>query len=214
MSTLMWLPSSGSAPVTVTPDTATNWTLHDSGVRRELLFTNAGGSSLTEEAYTPDAVDHIVSGSALHSQYVSKALPPQTLPAQNVSIEINAEEDSLSNNLHLRWTVYCVNEAGDEILGVVVPMQDDGEEFSDSRLGRGDSVSGGASQQVVLNENWRMVLEIGAVGTPSVTGVTNGHNFMFQTGVGASGDDFARNDDFTSGPGFLLFPRTFLTVMP
>jgi hypothetical protein len=212
MSTLMWFPSTGTAPVSVTPDTATNWTLHDSGVRRELLFSNVGESALTEEAYTPDAVDHLVFGRALHSQYVSKVLQPQTLPSQRVSIVINAKEESAANNLCLRWTVYCVNEAGDTVLGVPVPVQTgDQVEFTTSRLGAADYL---VSDAVVLTENWRLVLEIGASGTPTDTGSTNGHNFTLQTGEGDGGDDLARVSDSTSGPGHLMFATSFLTVSP
>lgn len=208
MSTMLWLPNTGSPAVTVTPS-GTTWTLHDQGTRRPLNLSNVGASALATNAYAPDAADHLVAGSALHTQFISGVFPPQNIPSQVVKFSCVCLEAQATNNLFLRWTVYGVSSDGATNLGDIVPVQNDGTEMSTTVAGRTDFTAASTAQN--FTQPWRMVLEIGANGTPTAGAGTDGHNFSISIGEGSSGHDFPQDTDATvnSTPPYLLFSTDF-----
>lgn len=184
MSTIWFMPSSGSADVTPTPS-GSDWTLHVNTVSRPLPSSRAGASAMADTTYTPDAGDHLTAGSAMVAQFVSEILPAQTFPAQSIQIGIRALEAVATNNLVLRWKVYVVSVDGTTVIGTIVPAQNDGTELGGVDAGRVDLCA--ASTSVVASTQCRMVLEVGVSGTPTSSGSTDGHNSTFRFGEDTAG---------------------------
>jgi hypothetical protein len=202
MATLFWLPSSGSASVSPTPS-GTDWTLHINSVSRPMNLVN-GGSALTSLAYAPDAVDHLVDGSAMCAQFVSDILPPQTIGAQVVALGARTLEAAASNNLNEAWKLYAVNVAGNTVLGTLVAYFKSAiGEIATSSTGY---MEGKTSSAVTLNEPFRLVLEVGASGLPVNTATdTHNHTWVFGEAFAAGAQNLAQNDDTTACPATLLF---------
>lgn len=207
MSTCFWLPSSGAAPVSPTPEAG--WG-HQSGNSRVMNLTR-GTSALTTLAYNPDGADHLVNVDSLVCQFVSQVLPPQTVAAQLVFLNVLALEVAASNNLQLSWKVYGCNVAGGSNLGTLLAIGRNGVEVGTSLTGASSSRTCSA---VTYNEPWRMVLEVGLGGTPT-NSATDTHNGSIQFGEAPSSGTvpaFPQHADTTSGgPPFLLFSRDIIT---
>jgi len=168
VSTILWLPSSGTAAVSPTPS-ATDWTLHVNTVSRPLQFTRQN-TALTTLAYNPDGADHLVAGTSMLAQFVSAILPPQNVPAQQILIGLRCLEVAAGNNLTLRWKIYGCNVSGSTNLGTIRAIIADTVEF-------GTSISGicaaAAGSSTTFNEPWRLVIELGSGGTPTTPGTHN-----------------------------------------
>lgn len=203
MSTLLWLPSSGAAPVSPTPD-GTDWA-HQAGTFRALNFVNAG-TALATTTYTPDAVDDTNAKNALFVCFVSMVLPPQAIPNAFISMGILAAEAVATNNLFVAWKIYGCSVDGSSNLGNIVAIQRDGTEVGTTLDGRTDAAA--ANLQPVFTEPWRLVVEVGLGGTPSASGSTDGHNGTMRFGEAG---DFVQNSDSTDAPPYILFSQDIKT---
>lgn len=202
MATLFWLPSSGSAAVSPTPS-GTDWDGHINTVSRPMNLVN-GGSALTTLAYNPDAADHLVNLATMVAQFVSDILPPQTIPAQVITVGARTLEAVASNNLNEAWKLYAVNVAGTTVLGTLVAwFKSSIGEMATSLTGY---CEGRTSSALTLNEPFRLVLEVGADGLPT-NSATDTHNcsWVFGEAFAAGALNLPQSDDTTACPAILLF---------
>lgn len=206
MSTLFWIPASGSAPVSVTPS-ATDWDGHINTVQRPLNLVR-GSTALTTLAYAPDAADHLTNVATMIAAYVSQILPPQVVAAQQIGFGGRLLESNALNNLLVAWKVYGVNVAGNTNLGTIKAIGTMATEIPTSLTGKGAIAAGSA---ITFNEPWRLVLEVGADGTPATGG--GRHNFSFVEGEAfATGAmSLVQDTDVGACPPMLIFSNNLLT---
>lgn len=207
MSTCFWLPSSGAAAVSPTPDAV--WD-HLSGNSRKMNLTR-GTSALTTLAYNPDGADHLVDNDSLVCQFVSDILPPQSIAAQVAFLNVLALEVAASNNLQLSWGLRAVNVAGTSVLATLLTVGRNGVEVGTALTGASSSRT---TTLVNLNEPFRLCLEVGLGGLPTNT-ATDTHNGSIQFGEAPSSGTVPtfpqHGDTTTGGPPFLLFSQDIVT---
>lgn len=191
MATRFYLPSTGAAAVSPTISAA-DWA-HINTVRRPLNAVN-GGSAIATIVYQPDAADHLVAGRAHFVQFVSDVLPPQTIAAQLVKLQVRAAEDHANNNLFVNWAIRACSEDGSSLLGTLLSVKADATEPTTALTNRGDTATTTAFSTI---QNFRLVLEIGLGGTPVVTTGTQGHNGSLSFGESAATD--LPEDDAATG---------------
>src|SRR3990172_1196761 len=170
MATVCWMPSSGAAAVSPTPDSGT-WTLHISSNSRRMVFQRSN-TALTTLAYNPDAADHLVDGNCMICQFVSDILPPQTIAAQQILWGARMLEAAASNNLFPLLRLYGCNTAGSSNLGTLLAGTRQATELGTALTG---ACYVQASSAVTFNEPWRLVAEWGVGGLP-VNTATDTHN--------------------------------------
>lgn len=206
MSTILWLPSSGTAPVSPTPAGA-DWTLHINTVSRPLNFTR-GNTALTTLAYNPDGADHLVAGTSMIAQFVSQILPPQTIPVQQIAVGLRMLEVAAGNNLTLRWKIYGCNVSGSSNLGNILAIASDSTEL-------GTSITGvcvaAATTAQTFNEPWRLVIEIGVGGTPTTPGTHNA-SAAFGDPLATGAQNLPQNTDTTACTPLLVFSNDIVTT--
>jgi len=201
MATLFWLPSSGSADISVTPSSVT-WDGHINAVYRK-MYTTRQNTALTTLDYAPDAADHLTDVATMIAQFISDILPPQTIAAQQITLGCRTLESNALNNLYEAWTLYAVPAAGGASLGNIVPIfKSATSEMAVSLTGYCETRAGSA---LTANAPFRLVLEIGADGLPSTGG--GRHNFSVVFGdLMATGAQFlAQSDDVSVCSAILLF---------
>jgi hypothetical protein len=203
MSTIFYLPSSGSAPVTVTPS-GTDWDGHINTVTRPLNLVR-GSSALTSLAYAPDGADHLTDVATMIAQYVSQVLPPQTIAAQQIGCGSRALESNALNNLFLAWKLYGVSIDGSSNLGVIKAIAKEATEFGTALTGAAKIAAGSAT---TFNVPWRLVLEVGADGLPTTGG--GRHNFTWVEGeaMATGAMNFIQDADTTAATPALVFSKT------
>ena len=208
MSTIVWCPSSGSAPVSPTPSAAV-WTLHVNAVSRPLNFTR-GASTKTSLAYNPDAADHLVDGNSMIAQFVSQILPPQTVPAQQIGYGAEMLEVAASNNLFSILRLYGCNVAGSSNLGTLLAGTRHNVELTTSLLGSCRVDPGSA---VTFNEPWRLVAEWGVGGLP-VNTATDTHNasISFDESFATGAMLLMQDADSSNGPSIIVFSTDLITT--
>lgn len=182
MATRFYFPASGAAAVSPAIS-AVDWA-HINVLRRPLNAVN-GGSAIATTTYSPDAADHLVAGRAHVAQFVSDVLPPQTIAAQLVKLQVRAAETIATNNLFLNWKIYAVTEDGQSVLGTLLAVRADGTEVGTVLTNRADSATTSAFSSVV---NFRLVVEIGLGGTPTASASVDGHNGSMSFGENAATD--------------------------
>ena len=172
-----------------------------------------GASALTTLAYNPDAVDHLVSVDSLIAQFVSDILPPQSVPAQLVFLNLLALEVAASNNLQLSWALRAFDAALLGSLATLLAIGRTGVEV-------GTALTGASSSRTTtlanIDEPWRLILEVGLGGTPTNT-ATDTHNGSLQFGEAPASPTvptFPQQADTTAGgPPFLLFSQDLKTAL-
>jgi len=207
MGQVCWLPASGTAPVSVTPDAV--WD-HLSGNARVMNFTR-GSTALTTLAYNPDGADHLVDADSLVCQFVSPVLPPQSIEAQLIILNLLALEVASSNNLQLSWGLRAVNEAGDSVLATLLTVGRNGVEVGTALTGASSSRT---STLATIMEPFRLVLEVGLGGLP-VNTATDTHNGSIQFGEAPASATVPtlpqHADTTTGGPPMLIFSNDLIT---
>lgn len=191
MATRVYLPSTGTAPVS--PTISSDWTGHVNVARRPMNAVN-GGSAIQTLSFAPDAADHLVAGGSHFVQFISDVLPAQTIAAQTIKLQVRAAEDNAGNNLFLAWKLYAVSEDGQTALGNLVSLRTDGTEVATALTNRADGVT---STQFATDKNFRLVLEVGLNGTPTNATGTQGHNGSLSFGEAAATD--LPEDDAATG---------------
>jgi hypothetical protein len=206
VSTILWLPSSGTAAVSPTPS-ATDWTLHVNTVSRPLQFTRQN-TALTTLAYNPDAADHLVAGTSMIAQFVSQILPPQTIAAQQVALGLRMLEVATGNNLTLRWKVYGCNVSGSSNLGDILAIDSGASELSTSISG---ITRAALTTARTFNEPWRLVVEIGVGGTPTTPGTHNA-SAAFGDPMATGTFQMPQDADTTACTPLLIFSNDIVTT--
>ena len=207
MGTVFWLPSSGSAAVTVTPS-ATDWDGHVNSIRRPMPLTRSN-TALTTLAYAPDAADHLVDVNTMIAQFVSDILPPQPMVAQQVTFGARTLESNALNNLYESWKLYAVNAAGDTILGTMVAIfKSATSEISTSLTGYCETR---LSTLVTCYEPWRLVLEAGADGLPTTGGGRHNFSYVFGDPMATGAQNLPQSDDTTACIPMLLLSNDLVT---
>jgi hypothetical protein len=208
MSTVCWCPSSGSAPVTVTPS-ATDWDGHINTVQRPLNFER-GGSAYASLTYYPDGADHLTDVATMIAAFVSPVLPPQTVPAQSVGFGTRVLETNTLNNQYFAWKLYGVNVAGDTNLGTLKAINKFvGSEFANVLTGKGQVQT---SSAITFNEPWRLVLEVGSDGLPVTGGGRHNIEFEFGEALPTGSMTLIQDTDTTVGPSLLIFSQELILV--
>lgn len=163
MSTVFFLPSSGSAAVSPTPS-GTDWA-HINGVSRPLR-SSIGNSSFATTTYAPDGPgSHDVDANALVAQFVSDVQPAGIIPAQYIGLWVKAVEETSAGNLSVTWKFYAVNTAGSTLLGTLLSIGRMATEVS-TGLG-GNSEVRTCAELDLSAQDYRLVLEVGLGGMPS-----------------------------------------------
>jgi len=201
MATVCWMPSSGAAGVSPTPDAGT-WTLHVSSNSRRMVFTRSN-TALTTLAYNPDAVDHIVDGNSMICQFVSDTLPPQTVAAQQILWGARMLEVAASNNLFPLLRLYGCNVAGTSNLGTILAGTRQATELATALTGA-CYVQAGSAQ--TFSESWRLVAEWGVGGLP-VNTATDTHNASIAFGdpLASGAGSLVQNADTGASPAIIMF---------
>lgn len=205
MATLFWLPSSGSAPVTITPS-ATTWDGHINTVARPLNSVR-GSTTYANLAYAPDAGDHLTDVSTLIAYFVSQILPPQTIAAQQIAIGARWLESNALNNQFPMWQVSGFSVDGASNLGIIRPATKGNTEFGTALTGGGEIA---LSTARTFDVPWRLVLEVGADGLPTTGG--GRHNFTLECGENfATGNiSLIQSGDTGQAPPMLIFSNDII----
>jgi fluoride ion exporter CrcB/FEX len=175
-----------------------------------------GGSALTTLTYAPDAADHLVDLNTMIAQFVSEILPPQTIAAQVVSVHCRTAEAIVTNNLFESWKLYAVNVAGTTVLGTLVAIFRSALSEMAVIASITGYCEGRTSTVFTANEPFRLVLEVGGDGLPTVSASVDGHNLsmVFGEAWAAGALNPVQNDDTTAGPAMLILEDgvTFLPL--
>jgi hypothetical protein len=162
-----------------------------------------GTSAIATTAYNPDAVDHLAAGTAHVAQFVSETLPPQVVAAQTVKLQMRALEANASNELRLAWKLYAVSEDGLTVLGTLISLRVGTMELGIALTNRSETA---LISSLVLNDKFRLVLEVGVSGTPIAATGVQGHNSSFSFGEVATSDLPEDNAAIGSLNPWLQFP--------
>ncbi len=208
MSTILWCPSSGAAPVSPTPAAGT-WTLHVNNVSRPLNLV-PGGTALTSLAYNPDGADHLVDGNSMVAQFVSQILPPQVVAAQVIAWGARMLEVAASNNLFPLLRLYGCNVAGSSNLGTLLAGTRQATELATALTGAAYAQNGSA---ITFNEPWRLVAEWGVGGLPVNTAVDT-HNATIEFGdpLAAGNVLLAQQADTSACPAIIIMANDLITT--
>jgi hypothetical protein len=189
MPTRFYLASSGTPAVS--PPVSAGWGHTGAGTRYPMSPIK-GSSPLAQPNFVYDAADHLVNADAQAVQYISPPLLAQTISAQTVTLTIQALEANAANNLFGAWKIYVWTAAG--ALGpTLVSLTRGALELNTVLQSRSGAVT---STSVTVGAGDRLVLEIGAGGTPTATGGVQGHNFTLRYGEDGATDCPA--DDVTT----------------
>jgi len=212
MSTVVWCPSTGTAPAVSPTPAAGTWTLHVSSNTRILQFDRVDSAKTTLN-YNPDAADHLVDGNSMVCQFVSnEILPPQIIPAQRIGYGAEMSEVAASNNLFSILRLYGCNVAGTTNLGTLLAGARHNVELTGSLLGSCRVDDGSA---VTFNEPWRLVAEWGVGGLPVDT-VTDTHNasISFDTTFPVGAMLLPQDADTSNCPSIIVFSNDIQRYPP
>jgi len=177
---------SATVPAAVNPAfSAADWQ-HINPLRRALTSVK-GNSAITTVTYSPDTADHLVFARSMICQFVSEPLPPQMIAPQPVKVQVRCRELATSDNLYLNWRVHAVSADGQTVLGTLVPMKGDGLEAAGSAqlVNRSDIATTTAFE---TSKIFRLVVELGLGGQPTMAGGIDGHNAEMSFGEAAATD--------------------------
>ena len=193
MATRLYFPSTGTPDVSPTINNGGEWE-HSNGVRRPLV-TTVGSSALSTDAYSPDAADHLTDGDALIYQYVlTDKLAAQTISGQTVKWQFQCLEAHANNNLFLTLKIFVCGNDG-TIKETLLAIRRDATEVATSLTNRGDSAT---ISSATVEDNDRIVVEIGLGGTMTGAGGVQGHNGSIRFGESASSGDLPEDDSTTT----------------
>ena len=122
-------------------------------------------------------------------------LEPQIIPAQQVKLQVRCRELATSDNLFLSWKIYAVSDDGQTVLGTLVAVKADGTEPPGATLtNRGDSAT---TVAFTSTRSFRLVVEVGLGGTPTLAAAVDGHNGELSFGEAAA-TDLPEDDNATA----------------
>ena len=211
MATRLYFPSTGTPDISPTINNGGEWE-HSNGVRRPLV-TTVGSSALSTDAYTPDAADHLTDGDALIYQYIlTDKLAAQTISGQTVKWQFQCLEAHANNNLFLTLKIFVCGNDG-TIKETLLAIRRDSTEVATSLTNRGDTAT---ISSATVEDNDRIVIEIGLGGTPTATGGVQGHNGSIRFGESASSGDLPEDDSTTATTyrPWLEFANTLILNQP
>jgi len=189
MATRFYLPSSGSAPVSVS--VTADWE-HNNAVSRATK-TWKTNTSIADTSYSPDGADDITNRDSMFVQFVSDPLLPQTISAQTLKYAIQGSETNNGNNCSMTLKAFLVSNDGGTVRGTILAIQRDGTELTTTVTNRIDS---GTTSSISALYGDRIVFEIGIGGTPTAAGGVQGHNGAIRFGDNQS-TDLPENDTDT-----------------
>ena len=166
---------------------------HTNTLRRRLLST-PDSSTLTTTAYTPDASDHLVAGAAHHRQYVSDQIPSARTISGTWRMQIQALEGHAANNQALDVMIFVCSSDGATIKETLFAQAAAASEFHTAL--RNITMSGSITSAEV-EQNDRIVVQVGSSGTPTASGGTQGHNTSLRWGCNASSGDLPEDETQT-----------------
>lgn len=185
------LPASGAAAVSPAFQTYS----HNQSTRR--ILPTSDSTALANQAYTPDAADHLVAGDAMHVQFVSDQLIAGIVFASGETVKLCVQglEAHASNNLFTQIWVGVYSSDGSTLQATLRSKVADGTELGTSLNSRilSSTLSGGYTTAA----NDRLVVEVSLTGTPSGSGGVQGHNGTIRFGANGAGGDLAENDSQT-----------------
>ena len=184
MAITLGLRSTTAAPVSPAFDPA--WDDVSIGAR---LFMNTASLNTTFEdaAFAPDA--STANLDILGRQWVGPPMGAQTILAQTIKLQIRAMEGGKNGNMFLAWSLRICSRNGSTIRGTLVALQRDGTEMDEKKVeNRGDSAT--STELVILNGD-RLVLEVGAGGTPS--GASD-HEYLIRIGSSTTAGNLPEDD--------------------
>src|SRR3990167_3605012 len=178
------------AAADVSPGVSAEWEHQETIVRRKLL-TAADGSTLTTTAQNPDGADHIADQDVLHRQYISDPLAAQNISG-TVKAQFQCRESHASDNLKLTIKVFVVDQAGTTIKETLLAITRQGTEPTTSI--RNTSFAAAALAAADVEENDRLVIEVGLGGLPTSGGGANAPKGSLRFGCNASSGDLLENE--------------------
>ena len=196
--TRFYLPSSSTT--TIAPSVTSVWS-HTVGValeRREMRI-EATSTELALLAYSPDAADHLTSGSSLFVQFYSaSALAAQTIPSQLVDMSIQGSETNGGNNVSLTARLFVVSGGGTTIRGQLFAQVKALTELSTTNFSNRLFQT---TTELTVQQGDRLVFEVGIAGVPTAAGGLQGHNGRLRFGD-PDGDTDLPETETESGLGF------------
>jgi hypothetical protein len=165
---------------------------HTNTLRRRLLQT-ADASALTSTAYTPDGADHGVAGAAHVRQYVSDQISARTVDG-TWKLQVQAFEPNANCNQSINVLIFVCSSDGSTIKETLFAQAVAGNELGTALR---NLTASGAISTADLEDNDRIVIQIGTSGTPGGGGGVQGHNSTFRWGCDASSGDLAEDETET-----------------
>lgn len=166
-------------------------------------------STLTTQAYSPDAADDITNRDSMFRQFVSPQLAAQTLSG-NVTAQLQGSETNNGNNLFLTLVIKVISSDGTTVRQTILAStRAPGAEFTTSlRNTTFDSV---ALTNYTCVAGDRLLVEAGMGGTCTASGGVQGHNGALRWGTNASSGDLPVNETEagTTYRGWIEFSSTF-----
>lgn len=188
MATTFYLPYSETTSFVA--NTSINWTLVDTNfVRRRMPNTKIG--------YTDSFVEHIyydtdiTAQSILMRQYISDPLQAQSIPIQNLEIQLTGFEMNSKNNMYFRVGVLLYDSLGSHKNTILTYITDD-LELSTSNQSRTCGVYQTNSVTTAVGD--RIVIDIGIYGDPQ----TGGSHSLYWMAIGCNGTALDLPQDNTS----------------
>lgn len=187
MPTRLYIPSTGTPPVSPTDDPGWD-SVSGEFARRTAVTTRISSAAST--------IDEVADAGALYEDFIGiqliyGPLATQTIAAQTVKLQMRASETAVENNLFLSWSVRVV-DAALSTFQTLVALRLDATELATTLTNRGDSAT--STSVDVTGGSWLLV-EIGASGDPDF-----GFNHRHTLSVGDnSGTDLPEDDTETTG---------------
>jgi hypothetical protein len=161
--------------------------------KRKLQVTDT--SALSTRAYTPDAADHLVAGTALLGQFVSDPMDASIVFTNGAAIvfAVQCLEANAGNNVAMRLWAGIMSQDGTTLQRELRAVISEGTELATTLTGRHlSTVQSGANYTTVSGD--RVVVEFSVTGTPSAAVGIQGHNASLRIGGNGAGGDVTADD--------------------
>ncbi len=196
MATRLYLPSTGSAPIT--PAFNAGWEDTTIGARLP-CFTTKQASTMTTVSFV-DAND--TNRDVLFRQYITEPLANQLIDVQSVVFRIRAAERATSCNMFTTIDIRLVSNDGSVVRGTLVSMRRDGVEAATTLTNRNNT---GNSTAIVCHSGDRLVIEIGMGGDPAAA---SDHDSDMRIGDNDATDLGANDTDTSDFNPYVEFANT------
>ena len=184
MATRIYLPSTGTAPVS--PAFNTNWADTADATRFPCVFDTASSTAMATTQYRDNSNKN--EAHLIHQWVSTNQIAGQVISAQTIKFQMRGLELNANNDMVFAISVRVCSPDGTTIRGNVLDVSSDDSELPTGTLtNRSFSAT---SSEVTAQAGDRIMIEIGCAGDPSGG---NNHDVDIRIGDNA-GADLAEND--------------------